>query len=224
MNNLSHFPLYSHILTRLLNNLQAAFVLNRSGVQFSPLSQVVSELTGVSAALLLFADGLLKAFPSSPDLASTSSSTNPSYVSLLKNTLPDASSGKAQLLADSLIQSIQGTLYVLVADEEGRALQVGPSNVPVLTKDQCRSVWSLLNEMPQLQASEGVSTAVSTDSQERRRISSCLPDLGSVSLLARDSRGWVWVLLADNPELGETGSSSSRRTEGWIADLLSAPC
>lgn len=187
--------------------LIGAFIINRNGVQTAPISQVVTEMTGVMATLLLFVDGIAKAFPAPPSEISTSSST---YLSTLQSTLANRGT-TAKLIVDAIIQSVSGVQYVLVIDGEGRALEVGsPSRPPATAQD-------ITNIQKQAEAfSAGAYIEVEAVP---------IPAVQSVTtpesrtVISRDDRGWTWIIQAENAEL----SDKNAKAKQWIEDLLRAP-
>ena len=192
-----------------MRSLQGAFALNRAGVQTASVSQVVSEMTGVAAALLLFADGLTKAFPAPADPEFIA----PTYVAQISCTLPEGADA-AREVADAVIQTVASVRYVITVDKSGDSMQIGPSNLAVLPKSSCQRLYDEVNGFM-----EGSFIEVERDFQQKLSKETGLPPLGSCAVICKDSRGWVWIFLADNDDI----SDKNTKIKQWITDLLAYP-
>lgn len=178
-------------------------------MQAASVPQVVSEMTGVTAALLLFADGLAKAFPTPADPEFVA----PSYVAQISCTLSEGADA-ARDIADAVIQTVPSIRYVIAVDKSGDSMQIGPSNLGALPKSACER---LRGEVCGFM--EGSFIEVEGNFQQRLSQETGLPPIGSCAVICKDPREWVWIFLADNDEL----SDKNTKAKQWITDLLAFP-
>ena len=166
-------------------------------------------MTGVAAALLLFADGVVKALA----LPSETTPVSSSYVVELACTLKN---GKevARSIADGVIQTVPGVRYVIAVDTSGDAMQIGPTNLELLSKPKCEKLREGVCGFM-----EGSFIEVERNFQDRFKEDTGVLPSGSSAVICRDQRDWVWVFFVDNDELNDQNT----KLKQWISDLLSLP-
>jgi hypothetical protein len=166
-------------------------------------------MTGVAASLLLFADGISKAFPAPIEMKPSSSN----YLSLIQSTFTQKA-GIAQKLATAIIQTVSGVQCVVAIDTNANYLEIGPVTSRQLSVETCQQIRNLaqgfskdkfIEVEPTLPAMLG--EALSSSSIER------------VTVICRGSYDWVWVIVSDDKTLSDRNSQLTR----WILDLVRAP-
>ena len=166
-------------------------------------------MTGVAAALLLFADGLAKAFPAPVDPEFVA----PTYVSQISCTLSEGAEA-AREVADAVIQTLASVRYVIAVDSSGDSMQIGPSNLDALSKSICQRLRDEVSGFMQ-----GSFIEVEREFQQKLSKESSLPPLGSCAVICKDTRDWVWIFLVDSDEI----SDKNTKVKQWITDLLAFP-
>lgn len=214
------------------------YIANRAGQTTASLSQVISELTGLSVAILLFAQGAVDAFvgqSASIDPAAASAIA-PTYLSVIQNNISPADSSSsspssvAETLARSLVQTSEDINYValLCVDEAAGTkvlLELGPVQGAPLSQEAASAISSKCSSMP---GSERLAIMSYQDFLQRAGVKPCFP-LGtqSIAFSCRTTIG-TSDASAQKKVIWLVGSSTdtAAKADGWgswIEALVSAP-
>lgn len=209
------------------------FVANRAGQTVATLPQVVSELTGIAVALLLFAQGAADVFGGggggggeADSLQQEQSLAALSYLSVLQNSYgADGRAGQGpavEAIARSLVQTSEDAVYIAaLSRDDGRVLfELGPVQGSAMTPLQGRALVDAaqISSSSSSASPSGLSMMALDALQGRaQQPLTCLPPrTKSVGVAA--SGDLVWILACAAPV-----EAIAPDTRSWIQSLLSAP-
>lgn len=218
------------------------FVANRAGQTVATFPQVVSELTGIAVALLLFAQGAADVFGAggggggggegeADSQQQEQSLAALSYLSVLQNNFgADGRSGQGpavEAIARSLVQTSEDALYIAaLSRQDGRVLfELGPVQGSAMTSLQGRALVdavqissSFSSSLPSPFPRRCLSILdLDTLQQRAQQPLTCLP-LSTKSVGVATAGDLVWVLACAAP-----AEAIAPETRSWMQSLLSAP-
>lgn len=208
------------------------FVANRAGQTVATLPQVVSELTGIAVALLLFAQGAADVFGGGGGGEADSQQQEQSlaalsYLSVLQNSYgADGRAGQGpavEAIARSLVQTSEDAVYIAaLSRDDGRVLfELGPVQGSAMTPLQGRALVDAtqISSSSSSSASPSGLSMMALDALQGRAQQplTCLPpSTKSVGVAAAGDL--VWILACAAPV-----EAIAPDTRSWIQSLLSAP-
>jgi len=186
------------------------FAANRMGQTTASLSQVVSEITGLSVALLLFVQGFAEAFPSgSSDFEGDDIPTTTSYLSILQAS-PSLQGAALESIVRSLVQTCENVVYVAVINSNSEImLELGPVGGTSLSKANAKILFA-----------SGASSASSSSSlsiEDAGAFSQMLPAGSKCIAMRKDQMDWLWVIASTDVKEAFTSKKP------WLDSLVGAP-
>lgn len=197
------------------------YVANRAGQTVASQPQIISELTGLSLAILLFvqgaADVLSVSSGKAPETPSSSAAAVPAYLSVIQSSQADDSQKRAATVAEavarSVVQTSPDTNYVVLLQRPALALlELGPVGGEPMPSATASAVISAFGDLP----SSGLAV------KSRREFEQRLGEGVAVNFLPEGAQS---VALALRPSgLWLVGCSATQPLESaWLAALLDAP-
>lgn len=205
------------------------YIANRAGQTAASLPQVVSELTGISVALLLFAQGAADVFGLGGGVGATGSGAeaeageialSATYLSVLQNNFgQDGRAGKGpvvEAVARSLVQTSEDALYIAALAGDGHVLfELGPVRGTPMSAALGREILGALAPFPR-----GMLALMPLEALQQRmsdKLTFLPQTTRSVGVIAA-GEGMVWVLAC-----GAAPEEVTPETRKWMQGLLGAP-
>lgn len=196
------------------------YVANRAGQTVASQSQIISELTGLSLAVLLFVQGAADVLSVSSGQASESPSSAaivPAYLSVIQSSQADDSQRRAAIVAEavarSVVQTSPDTNYVVLLQRPALALlELGPVGGEPMPSATASAIISAFEDVP----ASGLAVKSRQEFEQR------LGEGVAVKFLPEGAKS---VALALRPSgLWLVGCSAAKPLEStWLAALLDAP-
>lgn len=210
--------------------LFAMFSLNRAGQVMQTLPQIISEVTGLIMAFVLFLQGVAELFPSRQVpielMKNTDGDLSTTYL-VTRQILDDTSRENVEYIARSILQTCSGLAYVVALNESGDVMvEVGPVGQGATTMTPQEG--SLLASIAQQTTTDGIDkesfistvvTAANTETAREEVLAACMPSAVRGVALRRGYAGTTWLVASTIDDSG----LALRDQIKWIDSLVQSP-
>eukprot|EP01041_Mallomonas_annulata_P005718 gene5718-11543_t len=185
--------------------LMVMFAINRSGSPVQSPQLILSEMTGVSMAVLLFIQSLFIVFPESTDNQSTK------FLSILQSSGGNSSRQITENIIRSLARTCEGINYILVLDGEDGIIEFGPVGGRIAPS-------TFIKEIERLVLEKNITTDAFIGKISNLIPVGIIPSTEGVEFIVvrKDVLGRIWLIGGEKLE-------DIERSKSWASNLMDVP-